>query len=378
VEGSLKQELVFCSKSAWIPSIRREHALAGAAAARGHDVTFIEQPRDIRWLRELGVRAWTSQLAGQQRPREEERIDIIERTTIVPPYRGRAAQVAESALLGRILRSFDRPEVAVVATTPWQWPAVSRLVAARRIFDCVDDWTMLVPKRRDAIVEMQERIVVEADALIVDSPWLARGLARRDIALVRNAVDERLLAPPLSERPNNRSMAYAGTLTERLDTDLLRFLIAALPDSRLDLYGECRFAGRRDQPSIELSRLLTEFTGRIVWHGPVGREELALRLDDARVLLIPHRAVGAVRGDSMKLYDYAARGRPIVSTSWVGDVDPAPPAMYFADAPEQFVDAVMRAMAEDAPGNAELRRAWAEENRWTLRWDAWAEAVFNT
>jgi len=248
---------------------------------------------------------------------------------------------------------------------------------ARKIFDCVDDWTMLVPKRSDAIAEMQNRIVIEADAVIVDSAWLARGFARPDVALVRGGVDERLLAPPLSERPNTRSMAYAGTLSERLDTDLLAFLLTALPGWRLDLYGECRYAGRRDQPDPELSRLLTEFTGRIAWHGPIGREELAARLDDARVLLIPHRAVGAVRGDSMKLYDYAARGRPIVSTSWVGDVETAPPAMYFADAPEQFVEAVTRAM-EDAPGNAELRRAWAEENRWTLRWDAWAEAVFST
>jgi hypothetical protein len=296
----------------------------------------------------------------------------------VPPYRGRAAQVAESALLGRILRPFDRPEVSIVATNPWQWPAVSRMLKARRIFDCADDWTMLVPKRRDAIAEMLDRIVVEADAVIVDSQWLARMFSRPDVSLVRNGVDERLLATPLSEPPSTQTMAYAGTLSERLDTDLLAFVLTALPGWRLDLYGECRYAGRRDQPDSRLSRLLTVFAKQIAWHGPVGRDELAVRLDHARVLLIPHRAVGAVRGDSMKLYDYAARGRPIVSTSWPGDVEHfAPPAIYFADAPAQFVESVTRAM-DDAPRNAELRRAWAEENRWALRWDAWAEAAFGT
>ena len=63
--------------------------------------------------------------------------------------------------------------------------------------------------------------------------------------MVRNGADARLLATPLSEPPEARSMAYAGTLSERLDTDLLGALMAALPDWRLDLYGECRYKGYR-------------------------------------------------------------------------------------------------------------------------------------
>ncbi len=153
-------------------------------------------------------------------------------------------------------------------------------------------------------------------------------------------------------------------------------LLAALPDWRLDLYGECRYKGERDQPAPELSRLLTEFTGRVAWHGVVSREALATRLDAARVLLLPHRLVGAVRGDSMKLYDYAARGRPIVSTVWADDLrETAPPGTYFADAPPQFAEAVARAIDDD-PRDAAARRAWAEMHSWASRWDAWSQAVF--
>ena len=79
----------------------------------------------------------------------------------------------------------------------------------------------------------------------------------------------------------------------------------------------------------------------------------------------------------MKLYDYAARGRPIVSTLWVDDLrETAPPGTYIADTGEQFVDAVKCAIDDD-PGNAVLRRAWAEQNSWSSRWDAWAQAVFD-
>jgi glycosyltransferase involved in cell wall biosynthesis len=301
---------------------------------------------------------------------------VIERTTFVPPYRGGAAQAAESKLLGSVLRANDRPEVAVVATTPWQWPAVARLTKARKIFDCADDWAMLVPARSDAIAAMLGRIAVEADAVIAGSTWLAELFARHDVALVRNGTDDRLLATPVSKPPAARTMAYAGTLSERLDTDLLRLLLAALPDWRLDLYGECRYKGERDHPAPDLSRLLTEFSGRVAWHGVVSREELSSRLDAARVLILPHRSIGAVRGDSMKLYDYAARGRPIVSTLWADDLrETAPPGTCFADTAQQFAATVARA-TDDDPGYAAARRTWAEAQSWAFRWDAWAQAVF--
>jgi hypothetical protein len=235
---------------------------------------------------------------------------------------------------------------------------------------------MLIPGRRDAIAEMLHRIGREADAVIASSPWLANLFARPDVAMVLNGTDDRLLATPLSAPPEARSMAYAGTLSERLDTDLLGLVLTSLPDWRLDLYGECRYKGRRDQPAPPLTKLLGEFTGRVRWHGVVSREELASRLDNARVLLLPHRPLGAVRGDSMKLYDYAARGRPIVSTHWADDLqETAPPGTYFADSAEQFVEAVARA-ADDDPRDVALRRRWAETHRWASRWDAWAQAVF--
>jgi glycosyltransferase involved in cell wall biosynthesis len=346
---------------------------------RGYDVTFVEQPHDVRWLREFGMRAWVSQLSGRARSHGvgTGTPQVIERTTLVPPYRGSAAQAVESALLGRVLRRWDRPDVTIVATTPWQWPAISRLTRARKVFDCADDWGMLVPTRRDAVAAMLKRVGLEADAVVTDSPWLAELFARPDVTVVRNGADDRLLATPLTDPPQARAMAYTGTLSERLDTGLLHILMTALPDWRIDLYGECRYKGYRDQPAPELASLLAEFAGRLSWHGLVSREDLASRLDLARVFLLPHRLVGAVRGDSMKLYDYAARGRPIVSTLWIEDLaETAPPGTTIAEAGEPFVRAVTQAEAGD-PEQAVQRRMWAETNSWSSRWNAWEHAVFS-
>jgi hypothetical protein len=78
----------------------------------------------------------------------------------------------------------------------------------------------------------------------------------------------------------------------------------------------------------------------------------------------------------MKLYDYAARGRPIVSTRWSDRLAAEdPPRPHLADTPDEFAAAVLSADQEPAE-RARSRRAWAEGQTWERRWDSWSTAVF--
>jgi glycosyl transferase family 1 len=373
----VNRRLVLCAKSAWSPAIRREHAIASLAAARGCAVTFVEAPRDVRSLAELGLRRWAGGLLGSSR--REQSIELIARTTVTPGHRGGPGGALETRLLSRILEPHDRPGTTVVATTPWQWPSVAGLRRARRVLDCADDWTTLIGDRRAEIDALLARAAHEADGILAATAQIADLFAGRAVSVVRNGTDRRMLATPLAPPPAGLVMGYAGTLTERLDTDLLGSLLRSLPDWRIELHGECRYAGCRDRPAPELARLLAEFPSRASWLGVVGRDELASRLDRARVLILPHRRTGAVRGDSMKLYDYAARGRPIISTFWAPDLDiSGPPGMTIADSAEDFAAAVVSAAGADDREQAARRRAWAASQEWAGRWDAWSAAAFGS
>src|SRR5206468_11618917 len=113
-------------------------------------------------------------------------------------------------------------------------------------------------------------------------------------------------------------------------------------------YGECSYAGCGSRPAPELARLLADFPKRAVWHGVVSRGDLASRLDGGRVLVLPHRRAGATGGGSMKLYDYPARGRPIVATRWADGLDvTGPPGMFLAASASEFTAAVNGAEQED-------------------------------
>jgi glycosyltransferase involved in cell wall biosynthesis len=372
---STKPTLIICSKSPWSPAIRREHALAQLAAERGHRVAFIEQPRDVRALTSDDRSSWLRSLAGGTEKRcVAGGIEVMPRATIVPAHRGRLGLEIESAQLRRIVSRYGAG--TVVATVPWQWPALAPLRGYRRVFDCADDWSVLLHRRRAAIREQYRRIAAQADAVIVvNRQRLAPLFEAQSVAVVPNGTSRELLAPPLAPSPENDVIAYAGTLSERFDAPLVAGMLERLAGWRLEIYGESRYARRAERPGPELRRLLASFPDRIAWHGAVERTELAARLDAARVLVVPHRRRG-VTGDIMKLYDYAARGRPIVSTRWgTPRSEDRPPGVRLADTPEAFAEAVREAAAEVPEAARELRE-WAEARSWEARWPAWAGAAF--
>jgi glycosyltransferase involved in cell wall biosynthesis len=369
--------IVICSTSAWLTLVRREHAIAASAARAGHPVVFIEAPLDVRALgAPASGRAWLEGL--RMRPREVgPGIRVLPQATLVPGHHSDAAQSIDAQRLRRALAAAGAWGAVVIATQPWQWPAVSAAPASRRVFDCTDDWRALIPRRADAIDALYRRIAREADAVILASGALVGAFRGGAVSVVRNGVGEALLHTPLSAPPGERRMLYVGTLSERFDAPFLAAVMALLPSWSVELHGECRYARRGSAPGDELKQLLREHRGRASWHGPVGHAQLAETLDRGRVLIAPHRAALALGQDSMKLYDYAARDRPIVCTPGAlgerAHVDPA--GVVQADTPASFAAVVASAAERENPRLSEARRRWVLAHRWESRWPRWADAA---
>lgn len=98
---------------------------------------------------------------------------------------------------------------------------------------------------------------------------------------------------------------------------------------------------------------------------------------------MPHRRsseLGGLRGwggDVIKLYEYAARGRPIVSTSWSdGLAASGPPGLRVVEGARAFAQAVASATQDESEAGAQ--RAWARQRTWAARWPHWSSAVFGT
>ncbi len=369
--------LVMCAKSTWQPAIRREHSLALLAAAHGHPVSFIERPLDVRALaRSSGAREWWRGLrAAQHASAGAPGVSVISQATVLPGHLNGPAEASSNLLLGHRLGRVASG-ATVVVNVPWQWPATAS-VRGRRVFDCADDWSTLMPHRSARLTELYGRIAREADAVILASPSLLEQFAGADALVVRNGVSEDMLGPLAPAEPAPR-LVHAGTLTPRFDCELAAALLDHLPEWTLELYGQCQYPGRGDRPGPELARLLADRGLRVRWHGVLPREALPAAIDSGAVALVLNRPELSLGQDSMKLYDYAARGRPIISTRFAARLEQdGPPHLIVAGDAREMADAILASRSEP-PQWREQRRRWAEGQRWASRWPAWSAAVFGT
>lgn len=375
--GAPRGRIILCAKSPWLPTIRREHALALSAAAAGHHVVYVERAEDVRSVR--GAREFTSylgRLAGQ-RPAGAigAGLQLARRTTLVPGHRAAVWRRIDCAGLAVQLRRIGAGSAdTIVVNLPWHWPAVAKMRGVRKVFDLADDWARLIPRRRAAIESLYRRISAQADEIIVAAPELSGVLEGRCAVLVRNAASAQTLAEPVQPAPGRRRLVYLGTLSERFDAALVGQVLHALPGWTLSLYGPCQYHAQADRPGRELSDLLRDRADQVRWHGPVARDDVARVLDAGDVLILPNNPALSLGQDSMKLYDYAARGRPVVCTTLPGPASSRPPFTYECDTADAFAAAVVAAAAEP-PERATARRRWAEHNSWSARMPLWLAAV---
>jgi glycosyltransferase involved in cell wall biosynthesis len=368
--------LLVASKSSWMPAIRREHALARLASRKGHPVTFLEAADDVRTARDEAV-AWARRLSHPVRRDGGDGIELVARSTLLPAHRNRVSEAIDTRLLRRALSALSDDRTATIAVTfPWNWAAVAPLRGVRKVFDVADDWGALIPARSRRVSELYKRVAQEADAISVVSEQMRDRFPDRDVTVVRNAVDETLLRTPLSAAPGERRLVYVGTLSERFDATLAGQILDRLPNWRLDLFGQCRYAQMGTRPGPELTRLLARGDRSVRWHGPVGRDRLAAVLDSADVLLLPNRAEHSRGQDSMKMYDYCARGRPIVASDGaVAGMSESPPHLR-SGGDAGTLAALVTAASNEPERWSHERAAWAGTQSWDARWPDWSVVLF--
>jgi glycosyltransferase involved in cell wall biosynthesis len=339
---------------------------------RGLPVRFVQAPADVRRLR-TDPGNWWQHLRRARFQTVAPGIRVTERSTWQPGLRNGLAERVDAGLLGAFLRRSDWDPALSVFMLPWEWRA-ARALGGRVVFDCTDDWARLLPQARGLRGQLR-RIADEADEIVVVNPVLADLFPGRTPVVVPNGTDETLLTAPRTAERRERSAVYVGSIAERFDVDLVRAVLAALPDWTLTVYGQLVFPLRAQAARARFLALEQETGGRFRYAGLLPRERLADVLDAATVALVPDVASRALGQSSMKTYDYCARGVPVVATA--GHLEhsaDAPPHTYVVGGAAEMA-AAMVAAAEEPVGHAKERMDWAAERTWDRRTTAWLDAT---
>lgn len=378
------QDLIFVSLENWDRVWRRNQFLCSGLAARhpNHKILFVGLARDIS----NGLR--TGKLAALRTDTtfivpERPNITVVRPLKLFPNtflWGRRVNDALARAQVNRQARRLDlrspllwlNPHDAVHMAGKMQETAV--------LYDITDDWSSLTqsPTARERTRAQDAELCRRADAVIVCSERLyalKRGKTQR-LFLIPNGVDAQHYRqvldgtgplPDSSARWSKPVLGYTGTLhPDRVDVALLERLAERMSAGCIVLIGPDLL------PAEAWARLQKQ--GNVFYAGTFPYAELPAIMRAFDVCIVPHQVTPFTESlNPIKLWEYLAAGKPIVSTDVAGFRD-FPQHVRLAEGAEAFYQAVQAALRE-APERSEARRQEATPHSWEARLDM-IEEVF--
>ncbi|WP_353814436.1 glycosyltransferase [Agromyces sp. SYSU T00266] len=343
-------DLVVLSLERWDQVWRRnQHLVAGLlrtdpelrvlfvepAADPVHDLASRRRPGTGQGVTEVGApapgRLWTCRPTKWLPRRFDSRADERLAASVV--------RAARSLGMGHPLLWINDPGAVELAERTG-WPT---------LYDVTDDWLAADRSEgeRARASATEARLLEVAREVVVCSPELARRKgAARPVTLIPNGVDAaayRRPAPRPADLPEGRVALYLGTAhPDRIDVDLCEATARALTAVGATLV----LVGPNLLGDAATARL--ESAGAALL-GPRPSADVVGHLQHADALVVPHVVTPFTDSlDPIKLYEYQAVGRPVVSTPVAGFRDVADPRVAIA-ARDAFPAAVASAVELAVP-----------------------------
>lgn len=365
------RNLVLFSLEPWDDIWRRNQYLVDGLLRRDAQlhVLFVEPPHDV--VHAASRRAGLTRGRGLRRSvGYEARLSLLQPTKWLPRLAGPFANLLLRGEVDRAVRALEMHAPAVWINDPgWAHHVTAR--GPRTLYDVTDDWTAANRPAREhrRVVADDRKLTDEAVEVVVCSAGLEATMAARGrrVRLIPNAVELERYRRPLGrpdDMPRGRTAVYVGTLHEdRLDVQLAIDTAAALRDAGSSLV----FVGP-DALASENGQALREAGAHIL--GPRPYDTVPAYLQHGDVLIVPHIVDPFTDSlDPIKLYEYLAVGRPVVSTPVAGFRDLHGPGIEVADR-ARFAETVRRTASVDEP-----TRVRSGIPDWADRVDAMADAV---
>lgn len=178
------------------------------------------------------------------------------------------------------------------------------------------------------------------------------------------AVDQSFIGEPgiLPHRIGGKAprLGYVGFIMDRTDLDLIKFVASQRPQWHILLAGP-QYPDRY----LDESGLLE--LPNVEYLGPLLQENVPDFLNSLDVCLMPHRDTEYSRSmGPLKLYQYLASGRPIVSTNVAG-LEKVREHILVADDPKEFIEQIEKALQTDTEELSSERIEVAKQNTWPIR-----------
>jgi glycosyltransferase involved in cell wall biosynthesis len=243
------------------------------------------------------------------------------------------------------------------------------------VYYCVDDYAAHPGVDQEVVTALDRQLAARADqvfvapASIVDAkkainPNTEYSPHGVDAELFGRACDPETPVPPIAKRLRRPVIGFFGLVAEWVDLELIAFMARARPGWSFLLVGHV---------AADTSALTG--VGNVTLVGPQPYASLPGWAKSFDVALIPYRDVRQTRNaNPLKLREYLAAGRPVVSTP-NSDVERFRDWVKVAQSGPEFLAQVEAALSEDSAERARARRSAVASLTWTARAQSVLEIV---
>jgi glycosyltransferase involved in cell wall biosynthesis len=282
------------------------------------------------------------------------------------------ANIIGQRLLARKLKGVIRQ---LNLTNPILWlypphsaPLLYQFDEKLTVYHCIERFIGNQTGRKRRVMEIQETdLLHQVDLVFAHSEGLRQiytPLTRQPVVLLPSAADVAHFQSTLEVHPDVAAIPHprlglSGSIDGRINMKLLEAIAQAHSDWHILLVGPVR-PGR-----INIEYTLT--MPNVHYLGARPFTELPILLNGMDILLIPYVHNELTDYISpIKLYEYLAVGKPIISTN-LPEIKPLVQWVSIAESPMQWISAIEKVLIEDTPQIVAARRQAAWEHTWDAR-----------
>lgn len=305
----------------------------GLPSSTQHLIKHLAETRKIVWVNSIGLRRPTLNLRDMKRIwhklmatniRSEQTMPLsaaqhnnfylIAPRTLPAPRSLLGRWIAKKLLLAQIkpvVKTAQLQEPILWTSLPTAVDIAGHLNESALVYYCGDDFSGLAGVDHHTVAKREQELLVKADLIIASSLKLSQRSAPERTQLLTHGVDYALFSTPVaraSDLPDDgRNIAgFYGSISHWLDIDLLQQTIAKMPDWQFVFIGKA---------VVDISRL-TRFKN-VTFLGERTHQQLPSYSQHWNASLLPFLDNAQIRAcNPLKLSEYLAAGRPIISTSF--------------------------------------------------------------
>lgn len=305
----------------------------GLPSSTQHLIKHLAETRKVIWVNSIGLRrptftyrdikrSWnkltatkkssvqTIELSAQQ----QRNLQIIAPRTIPAPRSIFGRWFAVQILLLQIkplLKKMQLQAPILWTSLPTAVDFSGHLDESALVYYCGDDFSGLAGVDHDTVNQREQELLAKADLIMASSELLAKRSAASRTHLLTHGVDYTLFSTPVAratDLPNDgRNIAgFYGSISQWLDLELLATTIKKMPDWYFVFIGNA---------VVDIS-VLTQFKN-VIFLGERGHQQLPAYSQHWTASLLPFIDNAQIRAcNPLKLSEYLAAGRPIISTAF--------------------------------------------------------------